>query len=194
MENEKKTISQLKLKVLLAKYIKKRSKELKTENRVIIPIVAAVAVNDTGFFFGEEWYYVDGFVSPEDCIQKAFNETASKGVCFSSNGTYYVMLYGKPSPEFNRLTRLVYKYSGVTLNWDDVKTEYTHLTPDKNKYLCYDEQQCKIATDFIKQHRGQKDKLAITLPEAGDLVFRRMLNIAVVSPSGNEKVSKNVLV
>lgn len=194
MEEEKKTISQLKLNVLLAKYIKKKSKGLKTYNKVLIPILSYINPQKTGLFFNEEWHYIDGFVPPDELIQKGLNETKCNGVYFGTHNSFCVLLYGKPIAEFNKLVRLIYKYSGVTINWDDIKTEFTQMFPDKDKYLCYDEQQCKIAIDFIKNNRSSKDNIFVTINTVGELVVRRALCISIVSPSGKEKASKTILV
>ena len=96
MGEEKKTISQGKLKILLAKHIKKHSKHLGDKSCEILNFDFKWNELTTAFIFGGETYVIDGFWKLSDLlpiVEEAFKETGCDGVVFRDGATIRAVLY-----------------------------------------------------------------------------------------------------
>jgi hypothetical protein len=193
MEKERKIITRKQLLVVIAKWIKKI---VKTEKYGEITIDFRVGKNDlvTSFQVGHKWYYVDNSINPVDIITDALNETRYKGIVYRNGMFVFVRVYGKPADSFKKFSRMLYRVSGVMLKWDDVKTRYVYDKQQSDKYLCYDNIACDDACRFIKYTRASKNKVKVDIQYDCGEVFRRVLNLSIVSPSGKEKNSRSIFV
>lgn len=193
MEEEKKFITKRMLLVILAKWIKKQVKKEKF-GEIPIDFRFLLSGDITAFQVGVKWVYVNGSINPVDIVQEALNETRYNGIVFQSGIFIQVLVYGKPSDEFKRLTRIVYRLSGITIKWNDVVTQYIKDKRDADKYLCYNDMACESACNFLKHTRKARNKILVAIREEDGDVFKRVLDMSIIPKSGKEKYEKTISV
>ena len=192
MENERNNIiSQLKLNVLLAKHIKRVTKEKKNG---IIKIDFNVRFVDgkSGFLIGDEWFFINGILDPVKAIYNSFIETRLNGLVYKSDGNIIVLIYGNPTRSFIKLSRLIYRYSGTNINWDDVYTELVRGKAETKSFLCYNDDVCVSTCDFIKNNRKNRDKIVVSFNEDVSEDYNKYLktmSLTIKTPFNKEKAS-----
>lgn len=200
MGKEDKIISQGRLKLLLAKHIKKHAKHLGDKFFELLNFDFKWGESSTTILFGGEAYSMNGFYKLDDLnvlIEDAFKETGCNGVVCRDGATIRVRLYGKPTSNYKLLDRLVYKYSGFNMKWDTIRTDYVD-NPLKTKFLCYDEDTCREAIDFIRENRTSKDMLVTNIDERmsgspDSIEDMKILILKVKTPKGKVKAEESFI-
>ena len=167
-ENDK--ISTLnKLKILIAKYIKKNYRELDSSHTKIINIIFKVdSSSNTIVSFDESQEYVVANVYPMDnwieVINDALKESSCNGVAYRGiKGCVTIRLFGKPTKAFMMLARLIYRHTGKNLQWDEIKTFGIDSNPEDISYLCHNDEICQKGIDFIRSNKNRNYKLQVSI-------------------------------
>lgn len=184
------------LKILMAKYIKATSKHMKDVHVKEICFDCGWNYNKTIFSFDDKEFRVDEILNMSSIMSTAtdaLKETTCNGLIYPKDNSVRVRLFGKPTKQFNTLVRLIYKYSGVMIEWGDIKMEAFDSNPLNTTYLCYNENACKEAIDFIRSNRTSKDKLTAELnSRIIDGVIHDYLSLTITNPSGVIKANKEI--
>lgn len=157
--------TRLQLKILIAKHIRRHSKELRGIHKIELEFTFKWLDGSTIVRFGNSEYIIDGEYNIEafsELINEAFKETLCDGVLTKGCYMCKVVLFGKPVSSFDMLQRLINKYAKVSIDRDTVKKEYfTGGTVDEGKteYLCYDDDFCKNTIEWIRSNKTPKDYL-----------------------------------
>jgi SepF-like predicted cell division protein (DUF552 family) len=189
------------LGITMAKHIKKRSRETKNGNNVIIDFKleegGRVCVQDNTFGIREE-LTIEGL---KRLAESALSETGCDGIVLSDLDSCRVKLFGRPVKPFNMLQRLIKKYSGVYIDQRDIMTQFydarNNETVDDAKYLCYDEGKCQEGIDFIRGHRKGRDVLAADIANVEECCdharkVTTQLKLIVKTRSGKVKFDKTI--
>ncbi len=197
MEKRISNIGQRALVTLVAKEIKKCHRN--TENKGSVDIPVSVTPHDIPHvMIGGEEYCVNGSLSRNDIhslIKQALQESRCNGISFDQGEIVRVIVFAKPRKSFYMLARLLSKYAGYNLKWDDIKRVVLSNTPDGDKYLCYDDNSCQDAIDFIRQKKDSRDKLFVGVMRSTDgNIIDKALELSVTTPKGRFKCGMAVSV
>lgn len=169
MEEKDKIITLNKLKILIAKYIKKNYRELDSNHTKIINITFKVdSSSNTIVSFDESQEYVVNNVCPMDdwmeTINDALKESSCNGVAYRGvKGCITIRLFGKPSKTFMMLARLIYRHTGKNLQWDEIKTFGVDSNPEDIYYLCHNDEVCQKGIDFIRSKQNRSHRLQVSI-------------------------------
>ena len=183
--------------IILARKIKSYSTDLKTCSQKEIEIKFNWGNRTTGLTIEGDHYVLSGIMPLEELcamVDDAIDMTKQECRVTAYNDRIRLIMLGKPVKEFTTLKRLLSKYSKFTLGWLDVHSktmnEYGIVHPEDVKYLCYDSNLCKEASDFIKANRTSKDSLVpeiISKIQDEGKVTRFSLRIRNETPKGKVK-------
>ena len=171
--------------VAMARYIRKKAKEHPFDsetsvdfNFIVTNEFIKMCFNDTSMtvMHGKDKPHLNA----DEIIRDALKESGCDGFVTCGFNGCTVTLIGKPCKEFCKLHRLVRKYSGTVIEWNDIKTE----VDGKTAYLCHNPEECQRAIDFIKGNKLQMDTITA---EKEDEEGRTTLSIAVKTPHGKVK-------
>lgn len=189
-EKKKRHVGHVNTLVSMAKYIKRASKGLKDNNKVVVKFGFSWDEKDTVLLFNDEYYIIDNILSHQEIIElteKALNETSCRGVVYPDGQTIKVMLFAKPTKSFNMLSRLISKYSGLNISWKTIKKQKIGGNPESTQFMCYDDELCCEAVKFIRNNRTSKDDMFSVIRNEinGDFVSS-ILSITIKSKKGTK--------
>jgi hypothetical protein len=197
MQNRITNIGQRALVTLVAKEIKKCHRNIKNKGSVDIPV--SITPHDMPHvMIGDKEYRLNDSLSKHDIhtlIEQALQESRCNGISFDQGKIIRVMVFAKPRKSFCMLARLLLKYAGYNLKWDEIKRIDLSNTPDGDKYLCHEDDLCQDAIDFIRQKKDSRDKLfaEVVTSTNGD-VIEKMLQLTVATPKGKFKHGKILVI
>ena len=185
-----KIVTKARMMILMSKLIKSVSKHMRDKHEAVISFYVKSNEKIRWFDIGGDILIVNEDISFEEfrsLVEKALKETGCNGIIFGKGGAVHVKVFGKPTKPFKMLQRLIYKYSGITIEWDTIRNE-TIDEPQSVEYLCFDEERCQDVIDFIRENRTAKDKMSvdiITDREEGYINISMILRVA--TPRGKLK-------
>ena len=190
MQNRITNIGQRALVTLVAKEIKKCQRNTKNKGSVDIPV--SITPHDMPHvMIGDKEYRLNVSLSKNDIhtlIEQALQESRCNGISFDQGEIIRVMVFAKPRKSFCMLARLLSKYAGYNLKWDDIKRVDLPNTPDGDEYLCHDDGSCQDAIDFIRQKKGSRDKLFVGVMKSTEgNIIDKILELSVTTPKGRFK-------
>ena len=185
-------IGQRTLVTLVAKEIKKCHRGTKNENKGFVDIpIYLTSDTTTHIIVGGKTYGLDSLFTRNDIhnlIKQALQESRCNGISFDQGEIIRVMVFAKPRKSFCMLARLLSKYAGYNLKWDDIKRVDLPNTPDGDEYLCHDDGSCQDAIDFIRQKKGSRDKLFVGVMKSTEgNIIDKILELSVTTPKGRFK-------
>lgn len=189
MQNRITNIGQRALVTLVAKEIKKCHRNTKNKGSVDIPV--SITPHDMPHvMIGDKEYRLNDSLSKHDIhtlIEQALQESRCNGISFDQGEIIRVIVFAKPRKSFCMLARLLLKYAGYNLKWDEIKTG--------DKYLCHEDDLCQEAVNFIRQKKDSRDKLfaEVVTSTNGD-VIEKMLQLTVATPKGKFKHGKILVI
>ena len=195
---EKKVVGKQSLMIAMAKHIRACARESKEHNKIETTFKFKLCDNSTEVSFGDKCFVVNDKLSSQCITNEALSESACKGFVYPDGSICRVILFGKPVKPFRMLQRLVKKYAGVDIAWDDFKsTCYDgngYKIIDKTTYLCYSEDGCQRGVDFIRKNRTSKDVLKTGIVADGEAgCFMTALKLVVETPHGKKKAEMIVV-
>ena len=193
-KEEIKIITERKLIVLIAKYIKSYCRKYGNTGKILTMIPVRYDKGITKFLIDNDLYGYNGWIDGKEIINKSLAETSFiNHVVFSGEDgySYFILVYGKPINNFQTLSRLIYRSSGVTINWDDVKTIYPDK-PEMSNYLCYDSNKCQEIISFIKKNKKTRDIVYVGFAhKKDDDIQKKTMIISIADEKCREKYKVN---
>ena len=179
--------------IALAKHIRKKKKDAGCASKVLIEIIHYKDKTKTSICFGDETYFLIGNADVLEYVNMALEQSGCDGICYQANkNTISVVLYGKPIKEFVKLSRLIYKYTGIMMNRNDISIEYSSLPSYYNDYLCYNQTSCLRAINFIKANK-KRNKLEIDFCELKTETLKKNFAIMKVKTNSGKVKEKQYL-
>lgn len=182
-------IGQRALVTLVAKEIKKCHRNTKNKESVDIPV--SVTPHDMPHvMIGGEEYCLNESLSRRDIhtlIEQALQESHCNGISLDQGEIIRVVVFAKPRKPFCMLARLLSKYAGYNLKWDEIKAG--------DKYLCHEDDLCQEGVNFIRQKKGSRDKLfAEVVTSTNGNVIEKVLQLTIATPKGKFKHGKTLAI
>lgn len=161
---DKKIVSRKKLEILISKHIKSVARHMKDKHKEDIVFAVAWSGETTVIAINNETFVVNETIILQNIrylVMDALGETGCNGAIDVDGSTIIVRVYGKPVKAFISLQRIIYKYSGFTIQWNAIKKFGSK--PLDVEYLCYDEDLCKEIIEYIMLNRLRKNKMEWSL-------------------------------
>ena len=187
MEKRISNIGQRALVTLVAKEIKKCHRNTKNENKGVVDIpIYLTSYTTTHIIVSGKMYGLDSLFTRNDInnlIKQALQESRCNGISFVKDEIVRVIVFAKPRKPFCMLARLLSKYAGYNIEWDEIKAG--------DRYLCHEDDLCQEGVNFIRQKKGSRDKLfaEVVTSTNGD-VIEKMLQLTIATPKGKFKHGK----
>ena len=186
-------ITESSLIISLARLFKKKKKLANVASKLLVDIVYYQDGNNMVVMFDDEKYTSSNNIVVIDCVNSALYQSGCDGICYPANkNTISVVLYGKPVEEFIKLSRLVYKNTGIMMNRNDISIEYSSLPSYYNDYLCYSQTPCLRAINFIKANK-KRNKLEIDFCELKTETLKKKFAIMKVKTNSGKVKAKQYL-
>lgn len=184
-------ITESRLVIEIAKYIKKKSKELKDVHTLKVDFLISLMNGQSFVTFGDKHYSVDTYIDPKNVISQSLQETRCDGRLEFKDGLYTITMFGKPVKPYLLLEKLVKKYSGFEIDRKSLRTDRFEGESVKTDYMCYDPMVSQSAIDFIRANRVTKDVMACIITSIID--SNKLINgltILISTKGGKVKSTK----
>jgi hypothetical protein len=184
-------ITEPRLVIEIAKYIKKKSKELKDVHTLKVDFLISLMNGQSFVTFGDRHYSVDTYIEAKNVLNQSLQETRCDGRLEFKGGLYTITMFGKPVRPYLHLEKLVKKYSGFEMDRKSLRTDRFEGESLKTDYMCYDPVVSQSAIDFIRANRVTKDVMVCSMESIidGDKNING-LNILIGTKGGKVKSTK----
>ena len=173
-------ITYRKLIIIIAKEIKLKNRLNKQNSLIKIRFTISHDDGKTFIHVDDNTYFVDGNYDDNNILSDALNECSIDGYVDKDDDGFYVIIFGKPTKEFIKLSRVIEKSCGFKLDKKDIYTEYPKNPKQERNYLCYNPISCMEALGFIK-HNKKNNHLQVNIENNNQSFNGRSVVIGVVN-------------
>lgn len=190
-------ITDKRLIIDLAKYIKKNKSIADKITKLQINVSYQKNDENTFVSFNDKEYQCSNDLDINNVILSAIKESSCDCVYYrpkTTENTFTIILYGKPINEFNKLSRLIYRYADIKIDRNDVLTEYILSDPFYTEYLCYNIKYCLEAINFIKENKKKNNLIIKFVEECDDSysIRKKIMEMTIKNNKGEIKAEKRI--
>lgn len=190
-------ITDKRLIIDLAKSIKKNKSIADKITKLQINVSYQKNDENTFVSFNDKEYQCSNDLDINNVILSAIKESSCDCVYYrpkTAENTFTIILYGKPINEFNKLSRLIYRYADIKIDRDNVLTEYILSDPFYTEYLCYNIKYCLEAINFIKENKKKNNLIIKFVEECNDSysIRKKIMEMTIKNNKGEIKAEKRI--
>jgi hypothetical protein len=190
-------ITDKRLIIDLAKSIKKNKSIADKITKLQINVSYQKNDENTFVSFNDKEYKCSNDLDINNVILSAIKESSCDCVYYrpkTAENTFTIILYGKPINEFNKLSRLIYRYADIKIDRNDVLTEYILSDPFYTEYLCYNIKYCLEAINFIKENKKKNNLIIKFVEECDDSysIRKKIMEMTIKNNKGGIKAEKRI--
>ena len=180
MDKVKKNVGRNSLMIAIAREIKNKAKTIGKDGTAQASFSLWEDGEKVFLSIGNVLYTSNGGV--EGIVDDSIDMSRQDCAYYVDKDLYRITIFSKPCKPFVMLKRILYKYAGMELEDHEV---YDTLKESTN-YLCYDEEECNRAIDFVRKTRGYSDTVEAKVDTLDELEHTS-LNIRITTPKGKVK-------